>query len=163
MKAAFRVSKTQPEIEQIICSKTEEWDPQDFRLWVPESVAKSTKRYYGSVVENRFKIIPLVPGRNFFTPVIVGKTEKVDDNVTQVVCSVHSSPFAYPAIGSCVLIATLSFASEMVKLFSGELCTLDDWLHPVGACILMFAFWASNHISKKKHFVQFINFIKEVM
>lgn len=160
MKEIVLVSKSQDDINKSLYSKTEEWDPRSFRLWVPETTVKSKKRYYGSVVGNRFKVLPLIPGRNFFTPIISGETEKVDDHVTRVVCRIHASPFAYPAIASCILIGILSFVSPIAKLVSGELCTLADWFHPAGGCILVFVFSVLDYSSKKKHLIQFINFIK---
>lgn len=161
MKEIILVAKSQDDVNQILYSKTEEWDPRNFRLWVPETVVKSQKRYYGSVVGNRFKVLPLIPGRNFLTPIISGETEKADDHVTRVVCSIHASPFAYPAIAISVLVGISSFVSPLEKLFSGGLCTLVDWVYPVEGCILMFGFLLANYISKKKHSKQFVNFMKD--
>ena len=81
--------------------------------------------------------------------------------MTRVVCSIHASPFAYPAIAISVLVGISSFVSPLEKLFSGGLCTLVDWVYPVEGCILMFGFLLANYISKKKHSKQFVNFMKD--
>lgn len=162
MKQICCIPKSPDEFEQYLRSKTEILNPLKYRLWVTDAVFKSGNLYYGRVEHHRFEIIPLIPEKNFFEPIISGEFTQNKDDTTQVVCQVHASPPARFVISACLMAVILSTVAWVNALFTGKYISNMSWLFILESAAVSSIFHLFSYLAKKKHFARFINLLQSI-
>jgi len=141
MKQVYCTAKTPEELEQMFLSKTEVWSSCRYRQWVPEVAAKRGNMFYGSVKKEGYRIIPLVSGKNFLTPVFSGEIKRSDGELTRVTCFVQDSPFVRLSkvfLLSSVLILIVFLAHEYTN---GSSNTDGGWFMLSCNCMVFIMYW----------------------
>lgn len=70
-------------IEQILCTDKLPWFSFNFDY--------KNKPFIGSISDNKFKIIPVIDGRNSFVPVIIGEISNDDQSIITIKMRLHYS------------------------------------------------------------------------
>lgn len=87
-----------------------------YQPWIDESSKKFCMReFYGTIIGTNFKLVKIIYGKNFFTPVIYGQITN-ESKYTKVELFVKNSPYVKLACGCNFFICIVNIVLYLVTL-----------------------------------------------
>ena len=126
-----------------------------YLFWVCNEQA--VNKFYGSVGNGKFRLIPLIPGRNFFTPVFSGSYIQHKTSMN-VVVHFQNSPITQGAYLSFLSAIVLIFMRLMLDLLQAHTFNADILPALFAFTILLVVLFLTNRYFKKKIIQQFWHF-----
>ena len=155
MKKRIEINASSMQLLSRLLQLVDKKNPFKYLFWVKENYKNTAFKYYGMVDGEKFKIVPIVIGRNFFTPIIKGSVEDKDGN-TVVECSVRNSP----CINCCIVIGLIGSILNIVELIqSHDFSNLSFTLTPV---ILLAVFVIMSNYYKRKAIEKFEELVRSI-